>query len=655
MAKKKSTASRFDKYLEEKGMRHFAALVMLMYIMGTIIFNVYLRALGIFEFELIQLRYIFVGGVFAFMTFFIVLAILGSVFLYRQIIPPSKKKLTKAQRAKRLFFIEMMALGVLIPWVGVYALYVFPQIPSGYGGAKPIPARLIGDPEQIQKINAMIAYETGVEESKLPYEIVSANNNMAIGANVKILDQNRNRIWLILTKELYLTSTSNLAQKLMDAGADTGIIETSQTQNFRPKPLFVKADRIESISFSLYEPPEILTSQDLEIASQVLSATPEKPSRVLSSKEDSPTIVESFITEQAPVAAPKIIAKVKAVPAVDTLSSERPLSVSPIRGEEASVNAEIPPKAKDAKEAETNDAPEGPSVGEETPPTEVTPKPEPETELEALLKEVVDTKFLDLRAQFYTQASQLYDKEQFSDTDLHQRFLLSKKIAHTLKRTYPDAWSLTSDTNYLASGQTEEKFLWKLMEIFRGVESIEVLVVRLNEMKLEASTLEEAQKKAEILKTEEEATATQPDSDATSETTKPQTSPAEGEEPTSSPSPSDSAPSTPPAEETTTPATPVTEPVTDTTAETPSPTPTTETPPLSEAKPPADPTTETSAEEVAPANSPSTSTDTSISEEAAPADSPPAESTTETTPAAETPAQTTEEEDTSQTTTTPVE
>ena len=57
-----------DEYLEKRGGKYFVTFTVICYVMGTLIFNVYLNALGISEFELLKLRYIFVGLSFAAVT-----------------------------------------------------------------------------------------------------------------------------------------------------------------------------------------------------------------------------------------------------------------------------------------------------------------------------------------------------------------------------------------------------------------------------------------------------------------------------------------------------------------------------------------------------------------------------------------------------------
>lgn len=503
---------RVDEYLEKKGIRHLMALVTFMYIVGTIIFNIYLRSLGIFEFELIQLRYVFVGLVFSGFTGIIVTVIFSLYFIYRQIVPlANKKKKSKKQRSKENSLREIIFFVFLIPWIVGYAFYFFPEIPSGFGGAKPIEARLIGEKDTILKVNSLIAHETGVDEGKLPFEMVSDDTNLAIGANVKILDRNRDRILLILTKDLYLSSTSTLAKNLIEAGTSTEEIETEETKNFTQKSLLVKADKIESITFSLYEPPEILTKQDLEIASQVLSKDEEQGSLTVSNREidtekekKQADIVEKFIVQQVPEAATKILEAVKKAPKVVSMASPNIVSQTeyvPVIDSKENISS-IEEKLQDTSQAE----PVNEGIVEELQVEEEIPEEDSyvEVSLESVLGEFIDPKFIDYRAQFYMKASELHEVERFSEKLLlHERFLLSKRISDTFRREYPDEWKQLEKDNYLALGQSEKRFLWKLMEVFRGTEGIEILIERINTTVLDASEIEKQEEVKAIIHAQE--------------------------------------------------------------------------------------------------------------------------------------------------------
>lgn len=504
---------RVDEYLEKKGTKHLMALVTVFYIVGTVIFNIYLRSLGVFEFELIQLRYVFVGLVFSLFTFFVMAIAAGGVLLYRTVLPPKGKK-TKKQKAKENSLLEGVFFVFLVPWVIGYALYVFPEVPSGFGGAKPIMARLIGEKETILKINSLIAHETGIGEDKLPFEMVSENTNLAIGANVKILDRNRDRILLILTKELYLSSTSKLAKNLIEAGTSSDEIQTEETKNFIQKSLLVKADKIESITFSLYEPPEILTKQDLEIASQVLSEKEEQPTVIVAQmntekreeeKKKSADIVEKFIVAQVPESAPQILEAVRNAPKVVAMvPTKQQEDFRSLIMEERGVNTEKKDSDFERIGVEIQEKLEEKETLDSTLEEEVEIEKEKDS-LESVLSQFIDTKFIDYRAEFYRKASELHEREKFSnDKLLQERFLLAKKIAQTFRREYAMEWNNLADDNYLAFGQTEKRFPWKLMEIFRGAESISVLVERINTTKLDPAEIQKQEAVKAIIEAQED-------------------------------------------------------------------------------------------------------------------------------------------------------
>ena len=541
---------RVDEYLEKKGTKHLMALVTVLYIIGTVIFNVYLRSLGIFEFELIQLRYVFVGLVFSLITAIIVGILSPLYFGLKKPKEPEQKRRTKKKKAQQEnSFVEMIFFVCLIPWIITYALHVFPEIPSGFGGAKPITARLIGEAETIKKINSLIAHETGVAENKLPFEMVSEDTNLAIGANVKILDRNRDRILLILTKDLYLSSTSKLAKSLIEAGTSSDKIETEETKNFTQKSLLVKADKIESITFSLYEPPEILTKQDLEIASQVLSeeemyeeeitvASKEKKDE---EKKKNTAIVEQFIVQQVPDAAPQIIEAVKKAPKV--IATAPPKTVTEhAQDEETEEDSTREEDLIEITAEVTNQEPEEDTIQED----QEVPAGD---SLESVLNQFIDTKFIDYRAEFYKKASELYERERFApDLLLHERFLLAKKITQTFRREYPEAWMELTDINYLATGQSEERFLWKLMEAFRGAESVIVLIDRINAMELDQKEIKRQEKIKAIIEAQQEQEASLEEGAPESSTVEPETeeslSTVPGEEPSIESTTEENAPET---------------------------------------------------------------------------------------------------------------
>ncbi|MCF7812320.1 hypothetical protein K9M59_01830 [Candidatus Gracilibacteria bacterium] len=442
-------SNHFEKYLEKIGVRYVLGLGTLSYILGTAVFNIYLRSLGVYEFNLLQLRYMFVGILFELITFGLVFLIF---ILWRLVLYTQKKKKKPTKRQRELFWrrIEMIMLVFILPWMFVYARYVLPTIPSGFGGAKPIIARLVGDPQEIQRINELIAYETNLQPEKLPFEMAPGRTDLAIGANVLILDQNRDRLFLLLTKELYLSSTSRLAQQLQQAGSSIASLQTGDTKDFKIKPLIVNSDKIVSFTTTLYEPPEVLTRDDIEIAASVIASA--------EGGEEGTRIVSDFIEQKAPE------------------SASRVLQVVQKRIEEQ----------KEAAAAQTPSTPSSP-----VPPVKTDPTPEELVEQEKEKEEIVqefeqifNTTFLDFRAEIFGKASNLCGYERQKGKDSDARLDLVREISRRLRADFPEAWDNLAEQNYLADGQSEEAFSCNLVTVFQGAEDAQMIVQRLNQHEL---------------------------------------------------------------------------------------------------------------------------------------------------------------------------
>lgn len=448
-----------EQILERNGAKYFLALSIFFYILGTVIFNIYLRTLGSFEFELLQLRYMFVGIMFLVVTaigpllVWIFVQLGRSVFAKREkkrrqmMTPQQRRKQTalKNQRRHRIYRrLELIGIVLLIVWTPLYAKYVFPEIPPGFGGAKPIVGRLIGEAEEIAKINDMIAFETGVPVGKLPYELVEGRGDLAIGPNVKILDRNQQRIFLLLTKDLYLSSTSNFAKSLIESGAGEEL-QTKETVLFQNKPLIVSADKIESITLTLYEPPKITTTDDLKLAAKLIAENPERAQAV-----------SDQISKDLPGVGEKLVAAVqKRVP--QTSTPTEPLAPDPGNPPEPSTPDPVP-----SQPAEPMDI---------------------ETVVEEAVEESVEAGFLDFRAQIFNHASILMMRERKQGSqNREQRNFLIQQITEGFKNDFPIAWAQLDVTkNYLITGQREEEFPRKIQRAFQGAESAETVIQRLNE------------------------------------------------------------------------------------------------------------------------------------------------------------------------------
>jgi hypothetical protein len=423
-----------DEYLEKKGAKYFVTLLMIFYVVGTVIFNIYLRSLGIAEFDLLKLRYIFIG-----VTFGLITAVLPMLFLLGRRIWRKRKNMKKpTKRASTIFRkrFEMVVLILLIPWTVAYSLYVFPQIPAGFGGSKPELARLVGQADDIRGINELIAFETGVPVEKLAFEYATESSNLAIGANVYILDRNSDRTFLLLTRDLYLSSTSSLARDLIESSGNRGSgIVTEETKDFKPKPLIVSSKKIEGITLSLYEPPEVLTREDIVVAAAALSSD--------SADQKQADIVSDFITEKAPEAASKVIEAVQ-----------------------KQVEKTTPPVVA------TPPDPEDPPVVVD---------PDGEEDFAQVLDDLFDTKFLDFRAVAFGDASRLCGIEKRKGRDSNQRLALIRFISEAFESDFSEAWSNLGDKNYLVTAQGDADFSCKLMQIFQGAEDGHMVITRLNE------------------------------------------------------------------------------------------------------------------------------------------------------------------------------
>ncbi|MDH3324398.1 MAG: hypothetical protein OEL89_02065, partial [Candidatus Peregrinibacteria bacterium] len=93
--------SKFNELFEKQGLKYFVAFFMFSYVLGTVIFNVYFyfSGIGISEFGVVQLRYVFTGMVFAML--FSVLPF--SVWFLRDLWYKNIKKKKPTKRSCALF------------------------------------------------------------------------------------------------------------------------------------------------------------------------------------------------------------------------------------------------------------------------------------------------------------------------------------------------------------------------------------------------------------------------------------------------------------------------------------------------------------------------------------------------------------------------
>jgi hypothetical protein len=125
----------FDKQLKEKVdlfIKFVPLVVFSFYALGFLVWNIYLSFFGVFEYNFFQTRYLSSGIYFLIISFPVIIFI---DFLCRKV----KKAIFKN------FIVSFVSGTFLI----IYTFGIFPWIPQAFGGAKSIPASLIGSPDQI--------------------------------------------------------------------------------------------------------------------------------------------------------------------------------------------------------------------------------------------------------------------------------------------------------------------------------------------------------------------------------------------------------------------------------------------------------------------------------------------------------------------------
>lgn len=408
----------FEEYLERRGAKYFVTFTVLSYVLGTIIFNIYLNSINIAEFDLLKLRYMFVGFTFILLTAIFPLLYWG---IKKILGKKTADETEKAPKKKNTLWTELLVVVLLIPWTVVYSTKIFPEIPAGFGGAKPETVRLIGDPETIKELNELIAFETGVDVETLPFQYATEKSKLAIGANVKILDRNTDRYVLILTKDLYLSSTSNVAKELLESGEVKSFESSNSQEFFQAKPIYFSSDNIRGTTTTLFEPPKITTSDDLKVVAQVVSDNPEKAKAV-----------ETVIAKDLPGSATKI--------------------VEAVRKKTEENNQENASNQKD---------------------------------IDTLLAETVDQKFLGFRADMFHLAGQLYDKERAGEKSINGRKDLAQAITDRFQTDFPTEWArFSGDENYLIAGQDQKDYFQTIQSVFRGADSAEIIMDRLNALEV---------------------------------------------------------------------------------------------------------------------------------------------------------------------------
>lgn len=408
-------------YLEKRGLKYVVPLSALSYILGTLIFNTYFYNLGISEFDLIKLRYMLVGVMFVVLTG----GFLGLLYSLKKLVTRNRSEENQDRATKKFRIIEISLLVLFLPWVVVYALYLFPLLPSAFGGAKPEFVRLIGEEETMRQLNEMIAFETGIDPTTLPLEKLNENSNLAAGANVKVLDRNSERVVLVLTKDIYLSTTSSVAKKLLDSGTVKTFNDDDYASDFKTKPIIFSADNIRGTTTTLYQPSNVTTKADIEIVTQVLTEEPEKAAKV-----------QAAITEDLKEVAPKLV------------------------------------QAVQKKVAQKKSAPA----------TTQTRAEKVEEVLEGLEIEAFDTKFISFRGELFQFINLAYLQQKTGDRSLVSRQRVAKKFAETFESTYPVVWvKFSGNGNFLITGQGNDEYFLRLQRIVQGATTAEMIMERLNE------------------------------------------------------------------------------------------------------------------------------------------------------------------------------
>jgi hypothetical protein len=412
--------SFLNAYLEKRGLKYVVPFSALSYILGTLIFNTYFYNLGITEFDLLKLRYMLVGVVFVCCTALLAAGVYGIKAIFFRF--TAKTELTKH---KKIRLLEIILLIIFVPWTIAYSLHVFPMIPSAFGGAKPSLVRLIGEIDTIKQLNEMIAFETGIDPDTLPLEKLSENSNLAVGSNVKILDRNSSRVVIVLTKDLYLSTTSSVAKKLLDSGAVETFDDDDYDSDFTTKPIIFSAANIRGTTATLYQPSTVTTKADIEIVTQVLTEEPEKAAKV-----------QAAISEDLKEAAPKLV------------------------------------QAVQKKVAEKKSAPVSNQTQAEK--TE-------EVVQELLAETIIDTKFISFRGALFQVINLAYIQQKTGDRSLASRQRVAKSFAENFEKTYPSVWmKFSGNGNFLITGQGSDDYFLRLQRIVQGATTAEIIMERLN-------------------------------------------------------------------------------------------------------------------------------------------------------------------------------
>ena len=123
--------------------------IFIVYVLGFLVWNIYLSQFGIFESNFLQTRYLSSGILGLIFISFVVLFFLTIIRLINRIkAKKSNNQITDIFSIKKMIMIEVSVMTFIILFL-LFVLFIFPQIPQYFGGAAPVSASLIGSAEQM--------------------------------------------------------------------------------------------------------------------------------------------------------------------------------------------------------------------------------------------------------------------------------------------------------------------------------------------------------------------------------------------------------------------------------------------------------------------------------------------------------------------------
>ncbi|MDD4761460.1 MAG: hypothetical protein PHZ25_00315 [Candidatus Pacebacteria bacterium] len=151
------------------------------FIIGFLVWNLYLDRLGFSEYELIYSRFTFTGAVFIFFCFFIFyLFFLIMRFVQKDFFKVWFEKFSKRSMEDKIFSVTPMFIVLLVS----YSFFLFPYISYSLGGGQPRVLSVIGNSEYIEYLgNFGIKGEKNGDKKMVQTELLCVayeNNNEII-------------------------------------------------------------------------------------------------------------------------------------------------------------------------------------------------------------------------------------------------------------------------------------------------------------------------------------------------------------------------------------------------------------------------------------------------------------------------------------------